>query len=158
IQTLKLKVDEWLSRQKLQVSFDKQFSPTQWIRIILEQARGRSGGVVEQHLVGAKLQRRHSNTEIPNFPGHAADAQTGRVGDFIIGLMAYHVTASPSHSLIAKCRQNIEAGFYPIVLVPNDQVIRAKTYAEYEALDKRLTVIAIEDFVALNLIELANEQ
>ncbi len=158
IKTLKVKVDTWLSRQKLQVSFDQQFAPTQWVKSILEQAKGKSGGVVEQHLVGAKLQKRHSTDAIDNYPGHAADVQTRRAGDFIIGNTVYHVTVSPSHSLIGKCRENIAVGLHPIILVPNDQVIRAKSFAEYEELDKRLTVVAIEDFVALNIIEMANEE
>ncbi len=88
------KAHDWLSRQPIKISCDRQQSPAAWITAILEKAKGRSGGVVEQHLVGAKLQQRHREVRVPNHPGHAADFQTGRTGDFPMQNISYHVTAT----------------------------------------------------------------
>lgn len=62
------KAHDWLNRQPIKVNCDRQQSPAFWIASILEKAKGRSGGVVEQHLVGAKLQRRHPEIAIPTTP------------------------------------------------------------------------------------------
>ena len=40
-------------------------------KIIVENAKGRSGGIVEQQLVGAKLARRFQGVDISNHPAHA---------------------------------------------------------------------------------------
>jgi hypothetical protein len=94
----------WMQRQHLKVSCDQQDSPAAWIGAILDEARGRSGGKVEQHLVGAKLEARHPGVDIPNHPGHAGDAQTDRPGDFTVGSTCYHVTAAPGNSVVDKCQ------------------------------------------------------
>jgi hypothetical protein len=111
--------------------------------------------VVEQHLVGATLQQRHTDIEVANFPGHAADVQTGRPGDFVIGRIVYHVTVAPTPGVVQECHENIKSGLHPILLVPSELVSKTKSFAEYAGLEKLLSVVAIEDFVALNIIELA---
>jgi hypothetical protein len=133
--------------QNLKINFEQHHSPLEWVRRILEEAKNRSGGVVEQHLVGAKLQKRHT-----------AGVQTGGSGDFMIGQVVYHVTAAPTPNVIQKCRENIQAGLHPILLVPGDLASKAKDFAEFAGLKEALTVIAIEDFVALNIIEMAIDQ
>lgn len=158
IQGIKLfatKAHEWLERQHLKINCDRQHSPVAWIASILEQAKGRSGGKVEQHLVGAKLERRHPKAKIPNNPGHAGDAQTGRLGDFSLGTTIYHVTAAPARAVIEKCGENLAAGLHPVLLVPRAAVSKAVHVAEDQGLDKRITIIGIEDFIALNIVEMA---
>jgi len=155
IGVLKEEVDKWFRRQNLKISFERQYSPIEWIHKILEEAKGKSGGIVEQHLIGAKLEKRHPDVEVDNFPSHAADVQTGRSGDFTIGDTVYHVTASPGPSVIQKCSENIKSGLHPVILVPSVHVVRAVSFAEYEGIEKCLSVIAIENFVALNIIEMA---
>jgi hypothetical protein len=157
IEVLIQEIDKWFLRQNLKINFERHHSPSEWVRKILEEAKGKSGGVVEQHLVGAKLQTRHADIQIANLPGHAADVQTGRPGDFVVGDTVYHVTVAPSPVVVQKCGENISAGLHPILLVPYDLVSKTKSFAEYAGLEKRLTVIAIEDFVALNIIEMAND-
>jgi hypothetical protein len=155
IQTLVALAKAWLSRQALKVNFDGRLSPAAWIESILEQAKGRSGGKVEQHLIGAKLATRHRDVEVQNHPSHAGDVQTGRPGDFIIGTTSYHVTAHPGRDVIKKCAANIRAGLHPLLLVPRVEVQRARVLAEEEGVLERFTIVAIEDFVAINIIELA---
>jgi hypothetical protein len=128
------------------------------VHLIVENAKQRSGGVVEQHLVGAKLERRFRDIRIPNHPAHAGDRQTARSGDFAISKLVYHVTAAPGRNVIQKCSENIGIGLHPILLVPSEQENRALILAQEEGIDKELTIISIEDFVALNIIELATDE
>jgi hypothetical protein len=155
IDVLVREINKWFDRQNLKIGFERQYSPVEWIHKILEEAKSKSGGVVEQHLVGAKLQKRHTGVQISNFPGHTADVQTGRSGDFTVGDTVYHVTATPTPNVVQKCGENIKSGLHPVLLVPGDLVSKAKSFAEFAGLEKWLSVIAIEDFVALNIIEMA---
>jgi len=150
---------EWLKRQNLKMQLDRGQAPARWVQIIVENARDRSsGGVVEQHLVGAKLERRFKSAQIPNHPAHAGDRQTVREGDFTVSNLVYHVTSAPSRDVILKCAQNLSAGRHPILLVPADQELKAKVLAQEDEIDGRLTIMSIEGFVALNVIEIATDE
>lgn len=142
----------------MKLDLDRQQAPTTWINLIVENAKQRSGGVVEQHLVGAKLERRFKHVTVSNHPAHAGDRQTARAGDFTIAKLVYHVTATPSRNVIQKCAENIKAGLQPILLVPGEQEYRAKALAQDEGIDKDLAIVSIEAFVALNIMELAIEE
>lgn len=158
IGTLASQADAWLKRQNLKLDIDRRQSPATWVNLIVESAKQRSGGVVEQHLVGAKLERRFKNITVSNHPAHAGDHQTAREGDFTISKLVYHVTATPSRGVIQKCAGNLKAGLYPMLLVPGDQENRARVLAQEEGIDKELTIISIENYIALNVIELAMEE
>lgn len=158
IRSLTSQADAWLKRQNLKLDVDRRQAPTSWINLIVESAKQRSGGVVEQHLIGAKLERRFKEIEIPNHPAHAGDRQTARAGDFSLSNLVYHVTASPSRSVIQKCADNIKAGLHPILLIPDEQENKAKILAQDEGIDKELTILSIECYVASNIIELAMEE
>jgi hypothetical protein len=155
IGVLKTYAFQWLDRQNLKLAIDRRESPTAWVESIIESAKSLSGGVVEQHLVGAKLARRHQDIEVPNHPAHAADLQTARSGDFSIKGIIYHVTATPSRGVMEKCIENVKAGLKPVLLVPRETEYRAKALAQEEKIDKSISIISIEAFVALNIIELA---
>jgi hypothetical protein len=149
---------EWLKKQNLKLEIDRRQAPTTWIKLIVESAKSRSGGVVEQHLIGAKLEKRFKDRNIPNYPAHAADIQTAREGDFTIANNVYHVTAAPGPAVVQKCAANIRTGKNPILLIPKERVEKAKALAEIEGIEKELTIISIEDFIAVNIIELATEE
>jgi hypothetical protein len=157
IELLVAKARDWLARQPLKVNCDRQSSPSAWVAEILSKARGRSGGKVEQHLVGAKLKTRHPNVEIPNFPGHAADMQTKRSGDFPLERVSYHVTATDGKEAISRCKENVETGVHPVLLVPRQHLARASWRAENEGIADRISVLAIEDFITQNIIEMSTE-
>ncbi|MDD4985330.1 MAG: DUF4928 family protein [Dehalococcoidales bacterium] len=144
---------EWLRRQSLKLDLNRAESPLAWIHVILEKAKGRSGGIVEQHLVGAKLERRFASIPIPNYPAHAADVQTERAGDFAIQDTVYHVTATPGRGVIQKCAANIRQGQRPVLLVPQEEEYKASALAEDEGIGAQVSIISIEDFLALNIIE-----
>lgn len=144
-------------REPITLSLDRQLSPAAWITSILEKAKGKSGGKVEQHLVGAKLAQRHRSCNVPNFPGHAGDQQTRRSGDFPLKGVSYHVTATDGKEAIPRCKKNLESGVHPVLLVPREFVAKALLRAELEGIAARVTVLSIEDFLAQNVIELATE-
>lgn len=148
----------WLKRQNLKLDIDRRQAPTAWVNFIIENAKSRSGGIVEQHLIGAKLERRFKDISVSNHPAHAADIQTARDGDFTISNNIYHVTASPGRSVIQKCASNIRAGKFPILLVPGEQEVKAKAIADDEGIGKELAILSIESFIALNIIELALDE
>ena len=131
---------DWLKRQNLKLDLDRRHIPSIWIHTIVENAKSRSGGVVEQHLIGAKLERRYKGFDISNHPAHAGDRQTSRAGDFEISSQVYHVTATPFRSVIQKCAENIRAGLNPILLVPAEQENRAHVLAQDEGIDKGLLI------------------
>lgn len=158
IEILSTHAIKWLKRQNLKLDIDRRQAPSTWIRIIIDNAKQRSGGVVEQHLVGAKLKRRFQKVDVPNFPAHAGDRQTSRTGDFEISKLVYHVTATPSRNVIQKCAENIKLGLHPILLTPSDQENKAQILAQEDGINKELSIISIENFVALNIIELATEE
>jgi hypothetical protein len=158
IERLRAEVFAVLMRENLKVDINRREAPAAWIRMILQSASGRSTGVVEQHLVGAKLQRRYPRLSVANHPSHAADVQTSRKGDFLISNLVYHVTANPSRGVIEKCAANIKAGLSPLLIIPHEQSSKARVLAEEAGIDKELTIIALEDFLALNIIELATEE
>lgn len=158
IGVLKTLANTWLKRQNLKLDIDRRNAPTTWIKVILDNAKGRSGGIVEQQLVGAKLARRLDGTPIPNHPAHAADSQTDRSGDFVISHLVYHVTASPSPGVLQKCASNVKAGLQPILLVPGDQENKAHVLAQVEGIEANVAIISIECFVATNILEIATEE
>ena len=154
-----LNIPESLNQQSLDtnvsIEINEAHSPITWINTILQGAKKKSDNRIAQHLVGAKLQKRHENCPIPNHPAHAADVQTERLGDFSIHDVVYHVTAAPSQAVIQKCAANIRAGKCPILLVPQDKKAATIGFAELDHLESQITVISIEDFIAVNIIEIS---
>jgi uncharacterized protein DUF4928 len=149
---------KWLTQQPIKVNCDRQQSPTMWVSSILDKAQGRSGGKVEQHLIGAKLKERHPKVNVPNYPGHAADLQTKRTGDFPIDKVSYHVTATDGKEAIPRCKDNIESGIHPVLLVPRKSLANAHVRAEVEGIAGRVSILGIEDFITQNVIELSTER
>lgn len=158
IDTLRDLANDWLKRQNLKLDLDRRHDPATWVNVIVENAKGRSGGIVEQQLVGAKLARRFQGVNIPNHPAHAGDKQTERMGDFTISNLVYHVTAAPSRNVLQKCADNLKAGFHPILLIPREQENKVRVLAQDEGIDQQLTIISIESFIALNIIEMATDE
>ena len=145
--------------QRLSPSYDPAASTWYAIHQILQIAKksGKSGPVA-QHLVGAKLQLRFPDIEVPNNPASAADQQTGRAGDFQIGDTAFHVTVAPTRdNLFERVKENIQHGLRVYVVVPDEKLTTARGYAEEQLPGQasQIAVCAIEAFVAQNIDELA---
>ena len=142
----------------MSLDIDRQQSPSTWVHALVEDAKQRSDGIVEHHLVGAILERRFRGIEIPNYPAHAGSRPTTSVGNFEISRLVYHVTATPIRSIIQKCAENIRAGLRPILLVPAERENEALRLAQDEGIDKEISVIPIEAFVTLTIVHLATDE
>lgn len=140
----------------LAIEINEADSPITWINTILKRVKDKSDNRIEQYLVGAKLQKRYEDLTIPNHPAHSADVQTERLGDFSMHNTVYHITAAPSQAVIQKCSSNLRAGKHPILLVPQEKKATAVVFAEQEHLENQISIISIEDFVTVNIIEISS--
>ena len=149
------KVKAYHERKRLSFVYDPALSTRAIVfRLLFEADAVGKAAPVSQYLVGAKLQRRFPNIEVSNDRCDAADASSGRYGDFLIGDTAFHVTISPSPGHFAKCKANLEAGKRVFLLVPENKVIGARQNAELVVAD-RIAVESIESFVGTNVEELS---
>ncbi len=112
-------------------------------------------GAVAQHLVGAKLTMRFQGLSITVDVAAAADAPTNRPGDFLINDTAFHITLSPQPALFEKCVENLRQGYNVYLLVPEDEVAKAKKRAAEYSIKDQITIKSIESFVAQNIDEIA---
>lgn len=149
------RVRDFHNRQKIKFTFDPSLSTWHIVHNLLSEAVvvGKAG-YVAQHLVGAKLQLRFPDIEVSNEGGSTADMQTQRPGDFLIGHTAFHVTVAPMHPVFEKCRYNIQQGFRPFLLVPDNKLIGARQIAE-QTCDQQIAVESIESFVSQNINEIS---
>lgn len=149
------KVHDYHSRSQLEARYDPGKSAWQFIHDIIVLAdENRKGGPVAQYLVGAKLQLRFPDMEVGNESYSTADRQLGRIGDFKVGNTAFHVTVFPQPGVFERCRQNIEEGYRPYLLVPDFRLAGTRQNAELIA-PGRVAVEAIESFVSQNIEELS---
>ena len=112
------------------------------------------GGAVIQHLVGAKLDCALGKGHFKHNSFSTADAPSSRVGDFLIGDVAVHVTTAPSEAVIAKCQGNLNDGYRPILVTLQHGLAVAEGLAVNVELANRIDIFEIEQFVALNLYEI----
>lgn len=151
--------DQYFNRQRIEAELDHRRPVKFAVRLLLAAARERGGnaaGAVAQHLVGAKLSLRFPDQVISNESYTTADQQTERPGDFLVGDTAIHVTMSPGDNLMSnRCKQNLRAGYRPLILVPEDREAAARQLAENAGIDDKVAVNSIEDFVGQNIEEIA---
>jgi hypothetical protein len=151
--------DQYFNRQRIEAELDHRRPVKFAVRMLLAAASERGGttaGAVAQHLVGAKLSLRFPGQVISNESYTTADQQTERPGDFLVGDTAIHVTMSPGDNLMSnRCRSNLQAGYRPLVLVPEDREAAARQLADNAGLDEKVYVNSIEDFVGQNIEEIA---
>lgn len=151
---------DYFDRQRIEAEeLDPNKPSRRAIAELLQAARIRGGyaaGAVAQYLVGAKLSLRFPDSDIANQSYTTADQQTDRPGDFLVGDTAIHVTMSPGDNLMSnRCRDNLQNGFRPLVLVPEDRVEAARQLADNAELGDRVAVSGIEEFVGTNIEEIA---
>lgn len=149
---------DYFGRQRLSANVDASLPVRVAVHSILVTARERPGtvaGAVAQHLVGAKLSLRFPELTVANESYTAADQQTDRPGDFLVGDSAFHVTVAPGEQLFAnRCMQNLSDGFRPIALVPEDKIEAAKQLADLARLTDKVLIQSLEDFVGTNIEEI----
>ncbi|WP_280332735.1 DUF4928 family protein [Nocardia wallacei] len=163
-----VRVREYFAATPLTLRLDTSRGLRALVRDILAQAAERQRqmpgtqyrGAVLQHLVGAKLDCALGAGNFAHHSFSAADEQSGRAGDFLVGNTAIHVTTAPGEALIGRCRGNLDAGLRPIIVTivdranNSDGVALAEGLAVSAGLGDRIDVFEAEQFVALNLYEL----
>jgi hypothetical protein len=148
-------VQEFHSRQRIEIVFDPAQSTRELVRQILSKSKERGqSGQVAQYLVGAKLALRFPDTTVGNEKYSTADQQLGRAGDFVIGDTAFHVTMTPTDNVYERCRRNTEDGLRAYLLVTDEHVQGARARAA-DAVPGRVAVESIESFVGQNVEEMA---
>ncbi|MCB0088784.1 MAG: DUF4928 family protein [Caldilineaceae bacterium] len=159
------KVRLFFASQPLVLHYDVGFSLRSMIADLLEQTRKRQEenpgatymGSVLQHLVGAKLELVLTGKQVTveHHGASVADIQTQRAGDFVIHRTAIHVTTAPSQMLLQKCKENLAAGYRPIIVTLQERAAVAEGNAQMEGIGHRVDILAIEQFLTANLHELS---
>jgi hypothetical protein len=109
-------------------------------------------GAVLQHFVGATLDLFHEPGGVAHHGFSTADAPSGRVGDFLVGDVAVHVTTAPGEAVIGRCRANVEAGLRAVLVTLDRRAAGAEMLAENAGLLGRIDVLGVEQFVAAALL------
>ena len=147
------RVRDYLDQQAIEVELNLSKPSPQIVADILEAASSKAGPVA-QHLVGAKLAVRYPDLEIENFSYTTADQQLGRPGDFVVGDTAFHVTVSPTLTVLEKCKANLRNGYRSMLLVLDSRLQTARQMAEAIEVQDRVGILAVESFVGQNIEEL----
>ena len=156
------RVRDYFSSKPFQLRVDAANSLASLVSHLIEQARKRQSeqrnvtyvGTLLQHLVGAKLELA-SQRELRHHGASVADQSSGREGDFRIGDTAIHVTAAPTEAVIRKCEDNLRHGLRPVLVVPGKKSAAATELCEQQGIEDRADVLAVEQFLAANIIERA---
>jgi hypothetical protein len=149
------RIKDYHNRQKIKLTFNPSHSTWHIINNLIEESlrQGKSGPVV-QHLVGAKLELHFPEIDVSNECASAADIQTHRPGDFLIGNTVFHVTVAPMHPVYLKCQHNISQGYSPFLLIPDKLLIGTRQFADQHC-EGQITVESIESFVSQNIYEIS---
>jgi hypothetical protein len=156
------RVHEFFAGKPFKIKLDASRSLRTTVRDVIGQAEERQkntpgmyyAGAVLQHLVGAKLDCALGKGKLEHNSFSTADAPGARAGDFFVGDVAIHVTTSPGEALIARCGENLNDGYRPILVTMQRGLTVAEGLASNVGLGDRIDVFEIEQFVALNLYEL----
>lgn len=157
------RVHEFFAGKPFKIKLDTSRSLRTVVRDVIGQAEERQkntpglyyAGAVLQHMVGAKLDCALGKGLVEHHSFSTADAPSERVGDFFIGDVAIHVTTSPGEAVIQKCLDNLNDGHRPILITLQRGLTVAEGLAANVGLGDRIDTFEIEQFVALNLYELA---
>ena len=157
------RVHEFFAGKPFKIKLDASRSLRTTVRDVIAQAEERQkntpgmyyAGAVLQHLVGAKLDCALGKGQVEHNSFSTADSPGARAGDFFLGDVAIHVTTSPGEALIERCRENLNDGFRPILVTLQRGLLVAEELANNVSLADRIDIFEIEQFVALNLYELA---
>lgn len=157
------RVQEFFASKPFKIKLDASRSLRTVVRDVIAQAEERQksmpgmyyAGAVLQHLVGAKLDCVLGEGHFRHNSFSTADAPNDRAGDFFLGDVAIHVTTSPGEAVIARCRENLNDGYRPILVTLQRGLTVAEGLASNVGLADRIDIFEIEQFVALNLYEIA---
>ena len=131
-------------------------SPHVWAHALVVCGLCHQDGLIEQHLVGAILERRFPSLAFHLHPSCASKRPIRWDSEFRLRSLVLHVSGFPTRSLIGRCKGNVRAGLQPMLLVPAIMVDRAHVIAEDEDIADKLMILSLEDYVTLNVIQAAS--
>ena len=157
------RVHEFFAGKPFKIKLDTSKSLRTVVHDVIAQAEDRQkttpgmnyGGAVLQHLVGAKLDCALGKGRFKHNSFSTADAPGARSGDFSLDDVAIHVTTSPGETVIERCRENLNDGIRPVLVTLRRGLDVAEGLAANVGLADRIDIFEIEQFVALNVYELA---
>ncbi len=157
------RVQLFFSGKPFKIKLDASRSLRTVVRDVISQAEQRQkdtpgmnyAGAVLQHLVGSKLDCALGQGHLQHNSFSTADAPNQRAGDFFLGDVAIHVTTSPGEAVIDRCRENLNDGHRPILVTVQRGLTVAEGLASNVGLADRIDIFEVEQFVALNLYEIA---
>jgi len=152
----------FLDRDPFKLRTDSSWSTQAIVSDLLQQAYKRQSsiggathfaGALIQHLVGAKLDSVLGVGKIVHHSFTTSDDQRGRPGDFQVLTTSFHVSTSPSPSLIERCKINLQDNYAPVIVSTSEGVKFAIELARRENIADRIEFIEIEQFIATNVLE-----
>ncbi len=129
-----------------------------FVAALLRAVENRSNGRVEQALVGAKLQLRFRDIDIPNNPGFAGDRQTGRDCDFEAGNLRAIVSVSPKKQHFDSAALLADEGLQVYLVVAKQSLSSALRQIEKMGYEDTVSVATVKDYVASNMKEISTER
>ena len=157
------RVQEFFAAKPFRLKLDASLSLRAVIRNVITEAETRQRamqgtmivGTVMQHMVGAKLDLILGPGVVRHHGSNQNDAGTDRAGDFEVGDVAIHVTASAGEALIAKCRDNLDRNLKPMIVTGRGRVSTAEGLADNAGIAARIEVVDFEQFLSTNLHEMS---
>lgn len=157
------RIEEYFSAKPYKLNLDNSKSLKQAIAHLVDLAERRQRenpgikyvGALYQHLVAAKLQIALKDINIDVFGSSVSDEQNNRQADFSVNDSAIHVTTSPTEALIGKCRNNIHAGFKPLIITNKDGAVTAEVLSDTAGIKDQVEIILIDQFLITNMHEWA---
>lgn len=140
--------------QAIKVEVIPSLSGMAMVRSMLDAA-GAKLGTVALHLVGARLEISTGDSQVlvENRSCTVSDELLGRPGRFLINDTVFHVTTSEMSLVAQRCARNLDAGYRPVLLVPESDLPLAIGYAAMWDIRPRITLSSIEQFVGLQIEE-----
>ena len=160
------RVQNFFASQPFKLKVDSSRSLRSIVEDLIEAAFARqrqcpgtmAAGAVLQHLVAAKLEIALQNVDIEHRGFAVADAPAARKGDFLVGDTAIHVTTAPSEALVRKCCDNLAESLCPLIITTQAGAAGAAALARNADVADRIEILEVEQFVAMNVLELSGFQ
>jgi hypothetical protein len=128
-----------------------------FVPALLEAVANRSNGRVEQAIVGAKLQLRFPDTDVPLNAGYAPDRQTGREADFEVGQIRVLVSVTPSPEHFKSAESLADEGRQVFLVVSKKAFPAAQRRIKNDGYEGIVTVADVSSYVTNNMKEVGHD-
>ncbi|MBL8827354.1 MAG: DUF4928 family protein [Planctomycetaceae bacterium] len=157
VDLVRIEIDRNLSLGKIQIALNDFENAGSFVLALLKNTHNRSGGRVEQALVGAKLHLRFPKKSIVSNPGFAGDKQTGREADYEFDNIRVLVSVSPKADHFDAAIALAKLGRQIFLIVSERRVAATKKTIAARGFDGTIVVSSVSDYVKGNMMEIAGE-